>query len=117
LQVRYDEDFAACLINTTESLTICKQVTVDGAMLASKDFGFMLTQGLATMVMQLVLLKTWCSNLSDIFATFTLRLGSYAVISLIRAALGYGKLGRAIFSSSTKSSENTAATGATSIPM
>jgi hypothetical protein len=56
----------------------------------------MLAQGVGTMLMQLVLLKTWCTNLSDIFATFTLRLGSYAVFSLIRAALGYGSLGRAL---------------------
>ncbi|KAG7345056.1 MATE efflux family protein [Nitzschia inconspicua] len=77
-------------------------VTVDGAMLASKDFGFMLTQGLLSMMMQLLLLKTWCSNLSDIFTTFTLRLGSYAVISLIRAASGYGKLGRALSSRNTR---------------
>lgn len=74
-------------------------VVVDGANLASKDFGFMLTQGLTTMVVQLVLLKTWCSSLSDIFFTFTLRLGSYAVISLIRTALGRGSLGRALRSS------------------
>ena len=74
-------------------------VTVDGAMLASKDFGFMLTQGLATMLLQLFLLKTWCSSLSDVFTTFTLRLGSYAVVSLIRAGLGYGKLGKALRSS------------------
>jgi hypothetical protein len=84
-------------------------VTVDGAMLASKDFGFSLTQGLAGMIMQLVLLKIWCRNLSDIFATFTLRLGSYAVISLIRAAMGYGKLGRALFSSSSTNSSKDAA--------
>jgi hypothetical protein len=77
-------------------------VTVDGAMLASKDFGFMLAQGLATMMMQLVLLRTWCSNLSDIFTTFTLRLGSYALISLIRAALGYGNLGRALGNNQTE---------------
>jgi len=68
-------------------------VTVDGAMLASKDFGFMLSQGICTMLIQLVLLKTWCSSISDIFATFILRLGSYAVISLARAGLGRGKLG------------------------
>lgn len=48
------------------------------------------------MTMQLVLLKTWCTSLSDIFTTFTLRLGSYALFSLIRAALGRGKLGRAL---------------------
>lgn len=71
-------------------------VTVDGAMLASKDFGFMLSQGIFSMLVQFVLLKTWCSSISDIFATFVLRLGSYAIISLIRAGFGYGKLGRAI---------------------
>jgi hypothetical protein len=56
----------------------------------------MLIQGITTMLMQLVILKTWCSSLSTIFATFTLRLGSYAVVSLVRAALGYGSLGRAL---------------------
>ena len=66
-------------------------------MLASKDFGFMLSQGIFTMLVQIFLLKTWCSSISDIFATFTFRLGSYAIISLIRAGLGYGKLGKAVF--------------------
>ena len=65
-------------------------------MLASKDFGFMLSQGLITMLLQMFLLKTWCTSLSDIFATFTLRLGSYAVVSLARAALGFGALGRTL---------------------
>jgi Na+-driven multidrug efflux pump len=71
-------------------------VVVDGANLASKDFGFMLTQGLATMIMQLVLLRTWCTSLSGVFATFTLRLGSYAVISLLRTLMGKGAVGRVI---------------------
>jgi hypothetical protein len=71
-------------------------VTVDGAMLASRDFGFMLASGILTMLMQIVLLTTWCSSISDIFKTFTLRLGTYAVLSVARAALGYGALGRAI---------------------
>lgn len=65
-------------------------------MLASRDFGFMLSQGIATMLLQIFLLTTWCSSISDIFTTFTLRLGSYAVFSLARAMLGYGALGRAI---------------------
>ena len=67
-------------------------------MLASKDFGFMLSQGIFTMLVQLFLLKTWCSSISDIFATFIFRLGSYAIISLLRAGFGYGKLGRAMLS-------------------
>lgn len=68
-------------------------------MLASRDFGFMLSQGALSMLLQMVLLKTWCTNISDIFTTFTLRLGSYAVVSVMRAALGFGALGRAICSS------------------
>lgn len=72
-------------------------VTVDGAMLASRDFGFMLTQGTMTMLLQLFLLRSaWCSTISAVFGTFTIRLGSYAVSSLIRAGLGRGKLGRAL---------------------
>eukprot|EP00536_Pseudo-nitzschia_multiseries_P009061 jgi/Psemu1/241772/estExt_Genewise1.C_2450027 len=71
-------------------------VTVDGAMLASKDFGFMLSQGIFTMMAQLYFLKTWCTSISSIFATFIFRLGSYALISLVRAGLGYGKLGQAM---------------------
>ena len=65
-------------------------------MLASRQFGFMLVQGLATMFIQLGLLRSWCSNISQIYHTFTFRLGSYALIALIRTALGKGSLGRAI---------------------
>lgn len=72
-------------------------VTVDGAMLASRDFNFMLGQGILTMLLQIFLLSTsWCSSISAIFATFTIRLGSYATSSLIRAGLGFGKLGTAL---------------------
>mmetsp|Transcript_533 Transcript_533/g.1232 ORF Transcript_533/g.1232 Transcript_533/m.1232 type:complete len:544 (+) Transcript_533:1934-3565(+) len=71
-------------------------VTVDGAMLASKDFGFMLSQGILTTMMQLYLLKTRCSTIAAVLGTFTLRLGLYALLSLIRVGLGYGKLGRAM---------------------
>jgi hypothetical protein len=65
-------------------------------MLASRDFGFMLAQGVATSMVQIWLLRTWASSITDIYATFTLRLGSYALMSCLRAALGYGALGRAI---------------------
>ena len=72
-------------------------VTVDGAMLASRDFGFMLTQGTLTMLLQLFLLQSaWCTTITAVFGTFTIRLGSYAVTSLLRAGLGRGKLGRAL---------------------
>lgn len=66
-------------------------------MLASRDFSFMLGQGILTMLLQIFLLSSsWCTSLSTIFATFTIRLGSYAVTSLIRAGLGFGKLGNAL---------------------
>lgn len=66
-------------------------------MLASRDFGFMLTQGILTMLLQIFLLQSaWCSSISAVFTTFTIRLGSYAVSSLIRAALGVGNLGAAL---------------------
>ena len=65
-------------------------------MLASRDFGFMLAQGIGTMLLQLFLLFTWCKNISEIYATFTLRLGSYALFSVIRAFLGFGRLGKAM---------------------
>ena len=74
-------------------------VAVDGAMLASRDFGFMLVQGFVTLVVQYKLLQSprFCTSLSAIFATFTLRLASYTVMAAIRAAvLGKGRLGRAL---------------------
>lgn len=82
-------------------------VTVDGAMLASRDFGFMLFQGVSTMLMQLFLLSSsWCSSISNIFATFALRLGSYAVFSLVRATLGIGRLGIALRTEKVKQKGN-----------
>ena len=73
-------------------------VAVDGAMLAAKDFGFMLWQGILSLLLQLALLKkaSFCSSVSMVFATFALRLGSYSFVALLRTALGYGKLGQAM---------------------
>jgi hypothetical protein len=65
-------------------------------MLASRDFTFMLGTGIVTSFVQMFHLSKYCSNISDIYSTFTLRLGSYALFSLIRAGLGFGNLGRAI---------------------
>lgn len=65
-------------------------------MLASRDFGFMLSQGVLSMLFQICLLKKWSSNISDIYTTFTLRLGSYALVSLMRVFLGFGPLGSVI---------------------
>ena len=71
-------------------------VTVDGAMLASKDFGFMLSLGTLTMTVQLLLLRLYCTNITQIFGTFIIRLGTYAILSLLRVGFGYGTLGRAM---------------------
>ncbi|GAX10123.1 hypothetical protein FisN_3Lh315 [Fistulifera solaris] len=71
-------------------------VAADGAMLASRDFGFLLTMGMGTFLPQLLLLKTRCDSLSFVFGTFTMRLGMYTVAALGRVLLGYGPLGRAV---------------------
>lgn len=71
-------------------------VAADGAMLASRDFGFMLVMGLGTFLPQLVLLKTRCDSLRFVFGTFTMRLGLYTLVALGRILLGYGRLGRAV---------------------
>jgi Na+-driven multidrug efflux pump len=73
-------------------------VAIDGAMLASRDFGFILCFGMTTCLIQLQLLPH-ATTLTAIFGTFTLRLGSYALAAVVRAALGRGNLGRIIQSS------------------
>jgi putative MATE family efflux protein len=70
-------------------------VTVDGAMLASRDFKFMLLVGISTCLLQLGTLK-WCTSLWAIFGTFSFRLGCYTVAVVTRVATGNGALGRAI---------------------
>jgi len=70
-------------------------IAVDGCMMASRDFGFMLAMGLGSFALQAKLLP-YCSSVGDIFGTFTIRLGTYAALSAGRALLGYGNLGRAI---------------------
>ena len=70
-------------------------VAVDGAMLASRDFGFMLLTGLASLGLQLRFLSH-CTSVSDILTTFTVRLGLYAVAALARMTLGWGRVGRVL---------------------
>jgi Na+-driven multidrug efflux pump len=69
---------------------------VDGAFLASKDFGFLTAIGAAMLLVQLYLL-TLCTSVGDIFGTFTIRLATYTVVALTRIALGYGGVGRVIW--------------------
>jgi Na+-driven multidrug efflux pump len=68
-------------------------IAVDGAMLASRDFGFLFFTGLGTFLVQLSILP-FCTSVSDIFGTFTLRLVAYTIAVLARAALGFGGVGR-----------------------
>ncbi len=70
-------------------------IAIDGAMLASRDFSFILIIGVLTCVMQL-LLSSRCSTLSAVFLSFALRLLTYSVSAIGRVALGYGSLGRVL---------------------
>ena len=70
-------------------------VAVDGAMLASREFGFMLFFGTGTLLVQLGLLP-YCHTVSHIFGTFTFRLGSYALVAIARILFGYGEIGRVL---------------------
>lgn len=80
-------------------------ITIDGAMLASRDFGFLLLVGTATCLMQLGTLN-WCHSLGAILGTFSLRLGTYSVAVLTRMAMGQGALGRTIHKSWNRSRES-----------
>ena len=87
------------LLNQYTMLNIISMpaVAVDGAMLASRDFGFMLFTGFISLLIQWKLLaSSWCSSVSAVFATFTFRLGAYALLALLRVAWGYGPLGKAL---------------------
>lgn len=86
------------MVVTTSIATIA----IDGAMLASRDFGFMLSTGLSTMTLQLLYLRYRANSLAAIFATFAFRLGTYGILCCVRAALGYGTLGRALRSKKKK---------------
>ena len=89
-----------CVGFAYDDLLLCfstLSVVLDGTLLASRDFGFMLWTGLVNMLIQYKMLKSpRCTSLSDVFVTFAFRWGSYAAVTLLRALLGYGTLGRAI---------------------
>lgn len=69
--------------------------SLDGAMLASRDFSFIILIGLLTCGTQLVL-SSRCGNLSAIFCAFTLRLALYSVAVFARIACGGGVLGNVL---------------------
>lgn len=67
--------------------------TIDGAMLASRDFSYILVLGILTCIMQ-VFLASRCTALTSIFLSFALRLMTYSVAAVGRVGLGYGTLGK-----------------------
>jgi len=67
----------------------------DGAMLASRDFNFIIAIGILSMSIQLMILPR-CTNLSLIFGTFTFRLSSYVLGVLGRIAARKGALGEVL---------------------
>ena len=67
-------------------------IAMDGSMLASRDFGFILTVGIGTFLAQLALLQR-SHTIPSIFGTFTMRLGLYGLLAGARLALGHGALG------------------------
>jgi hypothetical protein len=70
-------------------------IAVDGAMMASRDFGFMLITGLASFFLQAKLL-TYCHSVGAIFWTFTMRLFTYSLFAVGRAWLGKLKCNKGV---------------------
>ncbi|KAJ1448691.1 hypothetical protein M885DRAFT_538263 [Pelagophyceae sp. CCMP2097] len=79
--------------------------TLDGCLVGSRDFRWIVATGTCTCLLQLSLLRaisfraatlTPVFALSAIFATYTLRLATYAAVSGTRVATGRGPLGRAL---------------------
>ena len=94
------------LFLTTAQLVVSS--SIDGLQLAARDFGFIVVCGTCTCAAQLAGLRAvgraaaagaaWPARwgLSLVFASFWLRLLTYAIISSGRIALGYGALGRVL---------------------
>jgi Na+-driven multidrug efflux pump len=95
--------------------TAITAIAVDGAMMASRDFGFMLACGFSASFVQLQLLP-YCTSISDIFGTFSLRLASYPVVCLLRAGLGYGPIGRVLRKNKNKRNTLPATVSAAALP-
>jgi Na+-driven multidrug efflux pump len=68
---------------------------LDGAMLASRDFSFIILVGLLTCYLQLVLAAR-CMSLSSIFGSFTIRLAVYVIAVVLRVGSGSGILGKVL---------------------
>jgi len=82
---------SVCIAVMTAIMTVC----IDGAMLAARDFSFIILLGLITCVMQLYL-SSKCTTLTGIFLAFALRLGTYSFATIVRVASGHGALGKVL---------------------
>lgn len=85
---------------TAPSVSFAVMMTImgtalDGAMLASRDFNFIILLGLITMGLQLAIVSQ-CTTLSAIYASFALRLITYSVGVITRVTSGRGALGRVL---------------------
>ncbi len=69
--------------------------SLDGAMLAARDFSYIITVGVATCGLQLSLLGK-CNSLSAIYLTFFGRLAAYSIATLLRIGSGRGPLGKIV---------------------
>jgi len=80
--------------------TLLISSSVDGALLAAKDFGFVVPQQVIVLSVQLVLLqlvRRWNLGLPYIFLTFVFRLWVFIACASLRIGLGMGPLGRVAF--------------------
>jgi Na+-driven multidrug efflux pump len=68
-------------------------IAIDGAMLASRDFSFILVLGIFTCILQ-VILSSQCTSLNLIFFSFALRLFLYSLAAFGRIGMGFGTLGK-----------------------
>ncbi len=80
---------------TTSVMSVILSVTFDGAMLASRDFNFIIVVGILETVIQLMILPR-CMNLSTVFLSFLLRQIVYIVAVVGRIAAGKGALGKVL---------------------
>lgn len=88
--------FMVCL--ATGTLLISS--SVDGALLAAKDFGFIVTQQVSVVTLQLLVLRTVLHlklGLPGIWMTLAVRVLLFVPIALTWLGMGYGPLGRVLF--------------------
>eukprot|EP00439_Symbiodinium_sp_Y106_P046952 s442_g6.t1 len=87
--------FMVCL--ATGTLLISS--SVDGALLAAKDFGFIVTQQVSVVMLQLLVLRTVLHlklGLPGIWMTLAVRVILFVPIALTWLGMGYGPLGRVL---------------------